>query len=265
MGPKKKLWLTYAWKDNEESDVDYVIQELERRGVSVRYDKVHLMSGERLWPALDRGITDPSESDAWAIFATENSLKSEACLEEIAYALDRALRTRGSDFPLIGIFPRRMDRKLIPSAIATRLWVSLDDPKWADRVAEDLLGKPKTRSLDVLPFVTSWHNHKNGKVTFEARPRAGSWYPALVFVKKAERHLLDIVEQGPPGMPPPSSITGSGEIGTNDGKYLGLSVDHAIDNSLSLYAHFHSRPSQILFGKEGEIYEYPAMTITTYK
>ena len=45
--------------------------------------------------------------------------ESEPCLEEIAYALDRALRKRETDFPVIGIFPESLDRNIIPSAIAT--------------------------------------------------------------------------------------------------------------------------------------------------
>jgi hypothetical protein len=118
-----KLWLTYAWKDNQDQDVDHVIHELQRTGLEVAFDRAHIIPGQRVWFQIDKGILDPA-TDAWAILATENSLSSEACLEELAYALDRALRTRGADFPLIGIFPAPIDRALIPSAIATRLYAT---------------------------------------------------------------------------------------------------------------------------------------------
>ena len=39
----------------------------------------------------------------WAYLLTPNSISSQACREELAYALDRALSTRGKDFPLIGL------------------------------------------------------------------------------------------------------------------------------------------------------------------
>jgi TIR domain len=93
-----KLWLTYAWKDNQDQDVDHVIEELKKVGLEVVFDRVHLIPGQKIWPQIDQAISDPSIS-GWAIFATANSFSSEACLEELAYALDRALRTRGGDFP----------------------------------------------------------------------------------------------------------------------------------------------------------------------
>jgi TIR domain len=108
-----KLWLTYAWVDNEDSDVDHVIVELRKVGFDVHFDRRQIVVGQRLWPQIDKFISDPKQTDAWAIFATKHSLASEACQEELAYALDRALRVRGSDFPLIGIFPAPIDRSLI--------------------------------------------------------------------------------------------------------------------------------------------------------
>jgi hypothetical protein len=87
-----KLWLTYAWKDNQDQDVDHVIEELKKVGLEVVFDRVHLIPGQKIWPQIDQAISDPSIS-GWAIFATANSFSSEACLEELA------LRTRGGDFP----------------------------------------------------------------------------------------------------------------------------------------------------------------------
>ena len=86
-----KLWITYAWKDNEQSDVDFVVQQLKRAGMDVQIDRFALGAGRRLWEQIGAKITNPNESDAWAIYATENSLASEPCKEELAIALDRAL------------------------------------------------------------------------------------------------------------------------------------------------------------------------------
>ena len=130
-----KLWLTYCWKDNETEQVDYVVQALGEQGHEVRFDRAHLTPGQRLWQQIDAAITDPSRCDAWAIYATKASLSSEACLEELAIALDRALRARGHAFPIIGIFSEALDRSIIPSPIATRLYVDLRDPEWARKVA----------------------------------------------------------------------------------------------------------------------------------
>src|SRR5688572_20702875 len=96
------LWITYAWKDNENRDVDFIAQELEGAGVRVKLDRWNVQAGKRLWPQIEQFIQDPAESDAWAIYATPNSLGSQPCQEEFAYALDRALRARDVEFPVIG-------------------------------------------------------------------------------------------------------------------------------------------------------------------
>ncbi|MDO8358714.1 MAG: TIR domain-containing protein [Devosia sp.] len=94
-----KLWLTYAWKNNDDGQIDHVIAELERQqGLTLGYDRVQLLAGRRLWEQIDAAITDPA-TDAWATYVTRESLESEPCQEELAYALDRALRTRGGVFP----------------------------------------------------------------------------------------------------------------------------------------------------------------------
>jgi hypothetical protein len=43
-----KLWLTYAWVNNEKSDVDFIIQQLEKEGIEVNLDRVHVKAGERI-------------------------------------------------------------------------------------------------------------------------------------------------------------------------------------------------------------------------
>ena len=76
--------------------------------------------------------------------------------------LARTLRTRGARFPLIGIFPERIDRILIPSAIATRRYVSLQDPNWAALVvAGARIAAPEIQPDDVAPFHIQEHR-RNG-------------------------------------------------------------------------------------------------------
>jgi hypothetical protein len=81
MGSRKRLWLSYSWKDNVDEDVDFVAQEIEKRGVEVHQDRFVLVAGQRLWPQIEAAISDPQRSDAWAIFLTDNSLRSEPVRE----------------------------------------------------------------------------------------------------------------------------------------------------------------------------------------
>lgn len=245
-----KLWLTYAWTDNEAEQVDYVAQEIERQGIEVRIDRTRLIPGQRLWPQLDKAISDPENCDAWAIYVTENSLRSEACLEELAYALDRALRTRGASFPIIGIFPAPLDRAIIPSAIATRLYVDLRDPDWASRVANGVKIIPSSAAAKVVPpFHFQRWSEGNGAPVYEVRPRAGRWHPFVVLVKKDEVSLLRLLGHGPNGrLPGAMMVLGGGSIEAGDGRYAGQQISNLVDPFNSGFAYFTSPPSEIVFG-----------------
>ena len=107
------IWLTYAWGDNKDQDVDYVAQELTRFGLDVKLDRWNIAAGRRLWPQIEEFIQDPRQCDASLLYASQASLGSEPCKEEFAYALDRALKSRGGAFPVIGLFPSSVDNNLI--------------------------------------------------------------------------------------------------------------------------------------------------------
>lgn len=136
------LWITYAWSDNKDQSFDYLVQQLSRAGLDVKIDRTELVAGKRLWEQIDQNISW-GEIDAWAIYCTRKSLESEPCQEELAYALDRCLRESEEHFPLIGIFPEQVERKLVPSLIATRLYVSLDDPDAIERIVSGVTGEAR--------------------------------------------------------------------------------------------------------------------------
>jgi hypothetical protein len=100
--PKLRMWITYAWADNTQGDFEYLVEELSSVGIAATYDKIAIVPGQRLWEQIAARITkDPIEG--WGYLLTANSLASEACREELAYALDRTLSSKGNTFPLIGL------------------------------------------------------------------------------------------------------------------------------------------------------------------
>jgi hypothetical protein len=247
-----KLWLTYAWKDNEDEQIDFIIQALRAEGLDVGFDRARLVPGQRLWPQIDRAISDPRSSHAWAIYATKNSLSSEPCREELAIALDRALRTRESAFPIIGIFPEPLDRELIPSAIATRLYVSLREVDWAKRVAGGAkLTVPQYQPRAISPHYL--HATQEGEnLIIELRPRAGRWHPFVVLVLASQRERLLGIEHGPAGRPPALSLVfGATEVEA-DGTYKGLQIENPVDPLNSAYVYFSGSPTEIVFGERGQ-------------
>ena len=61
------IWMTYAWNDNQNKDVEFLAQELQGAGLTVKLDRWNIGAGKRLWEQISSFITDPKESDAWVL------------------------------------------------------------------------------------------------------------------------------------------------------------------------------------------------------
>lgn len=173
--PQPKVWITYAWADNAQGDFAYLVQELKSVGVEATYDKINIVPGQRLWDQIATRITqDPI--DGWAYLITSNSLDNESCREELAYALDRALNTKGGGFPLIGLLHgvRIAD---VPPALKVRLCVSLASPNWKEEVKAGLEGRPPVvPQAAQTKYVWQLHQGYGGvptAIAVEVRPRFG--------------------------------------------------------------------------------------------
>lgn len=170
-----RIWLTYAWTDDEEGDFSYLVQELRQVGVEATYDKVALIPGRDLWEQIGDRISH-GDLDGWGYLLTQHSLDSEACREELSYALARALKTKDRSFPLIGLLHGvRVDD--LPPALRVRLCVSLADPDWKNRVLAGLEGRPPNINAELksgLIWTVHANYELNPKLTaIEVRPRFG--------------------------------------------------------------------------------------------
>lgn len=253
----KKLWISYAWKDNEQSDVDFLAQEIRKAGIDVKIDRWSLIAGRRLWEQIGKNIESNEECDAWAIFATENSLNSEPCKEEIAIALDRALRSRGDNFPLIGIFPSSIGAELIPPAIRTRLYVRLSDQDWLQRIISAVEGvSPNVNRPEIAPFFSKLYPTPETTI-IEVRPRVGRWFPVIVAVPIAEKEKIRVVLPGPSGMPAQTTFVSFSEGTSPDRKYSFWMVEHVADPQNSVYIYCNSLPSELYCGPNGKIHRIP--------
>lgn len=256
----KKIWLTYCWKDNEDLDVDYIVQELVKSGLSVQLDRKQLLTGQRLWEQIDAGITKPENSDAWAIVVSRHSLESGPCREEIAYALDRALQTRGDGYPLMGIFVEHIDRDLIPSALRTRLYVSLENKEWVERIRSGAHGEvPNINSANVAPQSITFHrNYEGTQLVVEARPRAGHWNPCAIRVLAADRDLIKGLIIRPSRKVPTLGAKEYREgLDPSDSRWWMYDAGEAVTASptMSMYAFFNSVPSRLFIGQADDMVE----------
>lgn len=114
-------------------------------------------------------------------------MSSEACREELAYALDRALSIRGKEYPIIGIFPSAIESKIIPVAIKTRLYVSLEDVDWLERVKSAIDNKtPNISRINIKPYILNLYDNSPNNIVLEIRPRAGTWSPFFYGIPDSE-------------------------------------------------------------------------------
>ncbi|MGI2216143.1 toll/interleukin-1 receptor domain-containing protein [Shewanella baltica] len=257
----KKIWITYCWKDNENNDVEFMAQQLETQGFEVKLDRWEISAGKRLWEQIDNFITNKSESDAWIFYATQNSLGSEPCKEEYAYALDRALSDRGNNYAVIAVFPSSVEKELIPAGIKTRLFVSLEDNDWLARISASVKGeKPNISRKSLDPFVVNMHSVENQqyKFVFEVRPRAGVWSQTFIAIPNSE------VEKTRWIMPVTAKVAGSGRVPmfnnfsnlhvqqSDDKKWCMCIADDDASPSKSIYLYLSGKPSSIAFGSSIE-------------
>lgn len=259
-----KIWITYAWDDNKHNDIGFIAQELEQAGLEVKLDRWNISAGQRLWQQIETFISSPEQSDAWLLVATDNSLASEKCEEEYAYALDRALNIRGQNYPVIALFLGSVDKSLIPAGIRTRLYVSISDPDWKERIVAAAEGRPyKTQRKQIQPFYICVHKNQHGPkpIAIEVRPRAGVWSPFFAAIPIVEKESVDPnIMIGPSDVPTNSGmlvnyINIKGEL--RDEKMWVMSAGNQATPTESYYIWCKSMPSMLVFGdnEHGHIFK----------
>jgi hypothetical protein len=250
---RRTVWLTYAWADNRTGDINFIVQELQKVGLAVKLDRWNIAAGRRLWDQIDSFISDPAQSDAWLLVATPASLASEACKEEFAYALDRALRARGGDYPVIALFPGTVDASLIPAGIRTRLYISLTDPDWKERVASSTERREARISTPALmAFDLQIHRNVPGGREFaiEVRPRAGSWQPFFAATPLAEKDVVrPSMLPGPKGRPPEVGMLTMTDAGpSTDDNWWVIYAGNEATPTTSYFIFCDSLPTRLVFG-----------------
>lgn len=252
----KKVWLTYAWKDNEDKDIDFVIQELDKTELEVRFDRRNLIPGQRLWTQIGGLITDPQECDAWGILLTANSIKSQPCVEELSYALDRALNANGDKFPLLALL-HNISAKDLPPALKIRLCIPLENNKdWVNQVVSAANKKPAGFSPSGLSsWVLREHNASAG-LALEIRPRFDRISPFAVAVDYVEKESGNVTGcmVGPAGLVPTGHAAFNwidSDTTLTDGTRAWVwGASNEATSATSYYLFYKKKPRRIWFGHQ---------------
>jgi len=256
----KNIWITYSWLDNDNEDVDYLAQELTARGYNVYMDKIVIPAGRRHWEIIGNKID--KDCDALIIYATQNSINSQPCKEEMFYGLEKALSKKQSEFPLISLLPSSTDKELLPMLGKSRIYISLEDPCYIQKLCDGIEGKVSNPIREnIEPFYYKWHSVEDAEV-LEIRPRAGVWGNPFVGVNFDEAERLNWFDTGWLRHGPKGSTSKINWV-TNqikkfiyepgDGiKYSIISIANQATPTHSIYVQFSQLPnSQIVFGDWG--------------
>jgi hypothetical protein len=250
MEDRNRLFLTYAWIDDEGGDFTFIVQLLTDAGLGVQFDKVSLVGGRPLWPQLAARITDPN-LDAWGMLVTRSSLESNACMEEYDIALNRAIGSRGRQFPLIAL-AHGVRFEDLPPNLRIRLGVSTSDPHLAERVVAAVEGRfPQIPTPTLSPIFVAWRRIGNMKV-LEVRPRLGQM--AAWRVAFSTQHQTSFVRfaEGPSGGPEEAMVK-QGGVSDVRGDYYVVGANGPIGDRLSAYLYFRGNtPGEVLVGEEGK-------------
>lgn len=252
---KKKLWVTYAWTDNEDKDIDFIVQELDTAGLDVRFDRRNLVPGQRLWVQIGGAITDPAECDAWGIVLTGNSIASEACVEELSYALDRALSAKGEKFPVFALL-HGVTAKSLPPALKIRLCIPLGNNDWVKLTLAAVEGRASGLPITGLDkWVIHEHIAADGYV-LEIRPRFDRISPFAVAVDLDEKLSGNVTgcDPGPANKIPSGHVAHSwidSQTTLTDGTAAWVwGADNEANSTSSYYLFYKRRPRRVWFGHQ---------------
>ena len=195
---KRKVWVTYAWADNEDEDVDFYLGRLQAR-LDVFFDRRTLAAGATTWEELGKAISDPEKCDAWIGIVSSSALASARWREESFYALDRALYRE--KFPLIFLVLGEKPRDL-PERARIRLYVSITENDWVDKVVAGVEGEAAAfKFKEVPPFKLRAYSSPEGETMLEFQLREGTWPQWYVAVPGGQAHLVRSVTACAPGTP----------------------------------------------------------------
>ena len=258
----KKLWLTYAWKDNEDKDIDFIIKKLDETDIEVKFDRRNLVPGQRLWQQIGKHITDPNECEAWGIVLTKNSINREECIEELSYAHDRALNDKGNVFPIFALLHGILPREL-PPALKIRLCIVLENNNWVDQViaAVNKTAPGFTPLEELSKFIL--HEHKTDEgYCLEIRPRFDRISPFAIAVDYHEKESGNVIRGnfGPSGIIPNGHVAHNwidSETTLTDGTHCWIwGASNEINSTNSIFLFYKKRPKRIWFGHQQNLEKY---------
>jgi hypothetical protein len=188
-------------------------------------------------------------------------------MEELYYALDRALSAKGAGFPIFALLHNVKAGDLAP-ALKTRLCIPLMIPDWVHQVVATVRKKPAGFiPAHTSPVVITTHSMPPG-FAIELRTRFEHLSPFILAVDLTEKARVTDMLMVPPGILNAASFysgVGPEEIDLTIPdesviKVWGWRVDSPACSPVSSAAlNCTSLPNRVWFGKLSNVQEYPCL------
>src|SRR2546426_3832966 len=98
-----------------------------------------------------------------------------------------------NDFPVVALFASHPDRTLLSPSIRSRLYVSMTDPDWKERIKSTAESRGlQLNQGEVSVYEVRVHPLDLGEQHYaiEFRPRAGTWSPFFVAIPLGEKEVV---------------------------------------------------------------------------
>jgi hypothetical protein len=252
---RPRLWISYPWIGREERDFAYLVSQLKDSHIEATYDSFQLLPDMHLWERTIQRLRGIG-FDAWLYILTHQCFTRRTCTDELAAAIDRALRHMGSRFPMVGLM-YGIGTQQVPPMLRVRPCISLADPNWKQQISDVLkCNAPQNKKgaeQDAMQF--NWTMHPNycgdpSMTSIEVSSKGQRVQYWRFAIPKSARVIG--WGQGPSGGRKMSHVrcaeaTGTGKYGSHDIAWFGGA--NIISDSESAYAVFSEPlPEFICFG-----------------
>jgi hypothetical protein len=129
-----RLWISYPWVSREDRDFTYLVTQLKTADIEATYDSLQLLPDMNLRERAVQRLLSVG-FDGWLYILTHQCFTRKKCADELAAAVEQALRRVGPDFPMAGLL-YGIASQHVPTALRVKPCVSLADPDWMKQLSE---------------------------------------------------------------------------------------------------------------------------------
>ena len=133
MSDRIHLWVSYPWIEKKERDFQFLMPLLQDEGIEAAFDSVELLPNVHLWERTKERLLS-IDFDGWLYVLTHQCITRKDCADELVSAMDLAIRSMGTKFPMVGLV-HGIPTQYVPLKLRARPCIPLNEPDWNKQVS----------------------------------------------------------------------------------------------------------------------------------